>query len=58
MGGGTTRNMWSSFQIQINCVKLHLVGYILEYMYEECNNLSVNCAFVGHCTKYKKIHGT
>jgi len=22
-------------------------------MYEECDHLSNNCAFVGHCTKYK-----
>ena len=33
MGGGTTQNMQSSFQIEINCVTLHLVGYILEYIF-------------------------
>jgi hypothetical protein len=32
MGGSTIRNMHSSFQIYINCVTLHLVGYILEYV--------------------------
>jgi hypothetical protein len=33
MGGGTTRNMWSSFQKKINGVTLHLFGYIFEYSY-------------------------
>ena len=32
VGGSNTRNMQSSFQIYINCVMLHLVGYILEYI--------------------------
>ena len=27
MGGGISRNIQSSFQIKINCVNLHLVGY-------------------------------
>jgi hypothetical protein len=31
VGDGTTRNMQSGFQMKINCVMLHLVGYILEY---------------------------
>ena len=26
--------MYSNFQIKINCVTLHLVGYILEYSYD------------------------
>ena len=33
MGGGTTQNMYSSFQ-KINCVTLHLVRYILQYYYD------------------------
>jgi hypothetical protein len=33
MGGGTTRNMYSSFPDKMNCVTLHLVGYILECAY-------------------------
>jgi hypothetical protein len=31
MGGGTTRNIVEQFSDKINCVTLHLVGYILEY---------------------------
>jgi len=34
MGGGTTQNMYSSLQIKINCITLHLVGYTLEYSYD------------------------
>jgi len=30
IGGDTTQNMQSSFP-EINCVMLHLVGYIFEY---------------------------
>jgi hypothetical protein len=36
MGRGTTRNMYSSFQIQINCVTLHIVEYIYIYIYTGC----------------------
>jgi len=34
MSEGAIRNMWSSFQNKINCVTLHLFGYILEYSYD------------------------
>jgi len=33
MGGGATRNI-EQFPDEINCVTLHLVGYILEYYYD------------------------
>ena len=37
MSGSNTQNTQSSFQIQINYVKLHIVGYILKYI---CNALT------------------
>ena len=34
MGGGTTQKHVEQFPDKINCVTLHLVGYILEYSYD------------------------
>ena len=34
MGGGTTPKHVEQFPDKINCVTLHLVGYILEYSYD------------------------
>jgi len=34
--------MYSSFQIKINCVKLYLVGYILEYKLLEKHPLKID----------------
>jgi len=34
MGGDTIRKRVEQFPDKINCVTLHLVGYILEYYYD------------------------